>query len=133
MGTHPIFESDFDCLTESLVLFPQHARSSSFCHAQIGLKNCCQTLVCFCCQSRYRYRRQIHWCRSCYRRCCWIRSRNRNCVRIFDHWLRSKPILESSVVFLRYFGICPFRSHGTFLLDGCFLDPVCSLNALMAL
>jgi len=34
MGTHPIFESDFDCLTETLNVEQQHV----FIKAEIGAK-----------------------------------------------------------------------------------------------
>merc|ERR1712137_665667 len=112
MGTHPIFESDFDCLTErkyeqSCPRRPKTCRSS-----------CRQTTLRLCCQPRYRYRRQIHWCR------CWYR----NSFRLPHHWLRQKPIPQGSTFLICHFGIRPLRSHGSFLLDGCFLDSLCSLN-----
>merc|ERR1711973_30912 len=84
MGTHPIFESDFDCLTDLV----ENAR------------------------------RQIYWSRFRHRRSRWIWSWNRNCVRIFDHRLCPEPLPQGPALFLRHFGIRPFRGYGTFLLDG---------------
>ena len=64
---------------------------------------------------------QIHWCRSCYRRSGWIRSRNRISLRISHRWLCQKSIPQTTTVFIRHFGICFVRSYGPFLsYDGLF-------------
>merc|ERR1712004_98163 len=126
MGTHPIFESDFDCLTAS-----DHDLPSCPCRPTTSCSGRRPTSLRLRSGPRYWYRRQVHWCRSCYRRSRWIWSRYRNCVRFPHHRLRPKPIPQGSALLLRHSWIRPLRSHGSLLFDGCLPHPLRFVNSLL--
>merc|ERR1712080_429651 len=127
MGTHPIFESDFDCLTE-VKPCDRHALRTPRCYATTHRTCCSPTIVGFCSKSRYRHGCQVYRCWCGHRRRCWIWSRYWNSVRFPDHRLCSQPVAESSIVLVRHLGVRLVRSHGTLLLDGCLPHPIRPIN-----
>merc|ERR1739848_142717 len=127
MGTHPIFESDFDCLTEQ-VKCPSPCWLPDFPLSQNWLPASLSAPCLFRSKTATLTRRQIHrcGCRHRWRRRIW--SRNRNCVRLSHYWLRPQPVTEGAVVLLRHLGLCLVRGHGTLLPHGCLPYPLRSLS-----